>query len=80
MVSNSFGDRIMRGIQGNSASLFCEAGGLDLGFTCASIEIFYAADFNTLDCVTYAVNTGLEASCRDVAEVNRQLYRLGLYK
>jgi DNA (cytosine-5)-methyltransferase 1 len=66
----------MRGIRGDVASLFCGAGGLDLGFARAGFEISYAVDRDPLACETYAANMGLVPDCRDVAEVNRESKRL----
>jgi len=57
------------------ASLFCGAGGMDLGFRSAGFDISYAVDSDTLTCRAYAANMGLEPECRDVAEVNRQRER-----
>jgi DNA (cytosine-5)-methyltransferase 1 len=76
MVSNSFGDRIMRGIQGNIASLFCGAGGLDLGFIQAGFKISYAVDSDWFACVTYAVNHGLRPEWRDISYAYRRPGRL----
>jgi len=66
----------MRGIRGDVASLFCGAGGLDLGFRHAGFEVSYAVDFDALACKAYAANMGLEPDCRDIAEVNREPRRL----
>jgi len=66
----------MRGIRGDVASLFCGAGGLDLGFRRAGFEISYAVDIDALACETYAANLGLEPDCRDIVEVNRESGRL----
>ena len=57
------------------ASLFCGAGGLDLGFRRAGFDISYAVDPDPLACRTYAANVGLVPDCRDVAGVNRQRKR-----
>ena len=54
------------------ASLFCGAGGLDLGFKRAGFGITYAVDADPLACKTYASNMGITPDCRDIADVNRQ--------
>jgi len=57
------------------ASLFCGAGGLDLGFSRAGFCTTYAVDSDPLACRTYAAYMGLVPDCRDLAEVNRQRER-----
>jgi len=43
------------------ASLFCGAGGLDLGFRRAGFEISYAVDADPLACKAYANSMGITA-------------------
>ena len=44
-------------------SLFCGAGGMDLGFRRAGVDIIWANDFNASACETYRENLGEEIHC-----------------
>lgn len=47
-------------------SLFCGAGGLDLGFRDAGFDIVLANDYDPAACETYAANIGAHVSCGEV--------------
>lgn len=49
------------------ASLFCGAGGLDLGFIDAGFEIVYAADWDKDSCKTYRKNIGNYVVQKDIS-------------
>jgi DNA (cytosine-5)-methyltransferase 1 len=50
-------------------SLFCGAGGLDLGFLLAGFEVAWANDFDKDAVETYIRNLGPHAVCRDIRGV-----------
>lgn len=50
-------------------SLFCGAGGLDLGFADAGFRIVYATDWDKDSCDTYRANIGDHVEQADVAEL-----------
>lgn len=52
-----------------AVSLFCGAGGLDLGFVRAGFDIVYATDNNADSCETYRQGIGAHVECRDVSEL-----------
>ena len=51
-------------------SLFCGAGGMDLGFIKAGHEIVWANDNDRDSCKTYERNLGHKAICEDIAKVS----------
>jgi DNA (cytosine-5)-methyltransferase 1 len=51
-------------------SLFCGAGGLDLGFARAGFEVIWANDAWADACATYRRNVGPHVVCADVRSVN----------
>ena len=52
------------------ASLFCGAGGLDIGFDMAGFKTLWANDFNKDACETHRAWSGAEVVCGDVAKVD----------
>ena len=50
-------------------SLFCGAGGMDLGFVKAGHKIIWANDNDPDSCKTYQRNLGHEPVCKDIEEV-----------
>lgn len=50
-------------------SLFCGAGGMDVGFTKAGYDVVWANDFNKDACATYAANFGPHVVCGDINEL-----------
>lgn len=53
-----------------AASLFCGAGGLDIGFDMAGFKTVWANDFNKDACETHRSWSGAEVVCGDVAKVD----------
>jgi DNA (cytosine-5)-methyltransferase 1 len=51
-------------------SLFCGAGGMDLGFVRAGFEVVWANDAWADACATYRRNLGDHVCCRDVRSVD----------
>lgn len=52
-----------------AASLFCGAGGLDVGFARAGFDIVYAVDNDADSCETYRQGIGAHADLKDVSEL-----------
>ncbi|MDY2941354.1 MAG: DNA cytosine methyltransferase [Varibaculum sp.] len=55
------------------ASLFCGAGGLDLGFESNGFKTIWANDFNQDACKTFAAWSDAEVVCGDVTKVDKAL-------
>lgn len=55
------------------ASLFCGAGGLDLGFESNGFKTIWANDFNQDACKTFAAWSGAEVVCGGVTKVDKAL-------
>lgn len=53
-----------------AASLFCGAGGLDIGFSRAGFKTVWANDIDPDACETYSRWSGVDAVCGDIAEVS----------
>ena len=51
-------------------SLFCGAGGMDLGFIRAGHEIVWANDNDSDSCLTYEKNLGHKPICKSIEEVD----------
>lgn len=47
-------------------SLFCGAGGMDIGFTRAGFDVVWANDFDKNACATYEANFGPHVVCDDI--------------
>jgi len=56
-------------------SLFSGAGGLDVGFKKAGVEIIWANDSDKDACDTYASNIGNHIKCGDIEEFKKELFR-----
>jgi len=50
-------------------SLFCGAGGMDVGFTRAGFEVVWSNDFDKDACATYEANFGPHVVCGDIDEL-----------
>ncbi|KAF3984387.1 MAG: DNA cytosine methyltransferase [Methylococcales symbiont of Hymedesmia sp. n. MRB-2018] len=55
-------------------SLFSGAGGLDVGFQKAGVDIVWANDFDKNACETYKVNIGNHIHCGDINDLKSKLY------
>ena len=54
-------------------SLFCGAGGMDVGFSRAGFDVLWANDYNKDACATYEANFGSHVVCGDVDELIPEL-------
>lgn len=54
----------------NAISLFCGAGGLDIGFEQAGIKTIWATDINRDACETFSMWSDAKVVCGDIAKVN----------
>lgn len=55
----------------DAVSLFCGAGGMDLGFIRAGHNILWANDRSVLACETYSRNLHLKPLCKDIKKVDK---------
>ncbi len=58
-----------------AVSLFSGAGGLDVGFQKAGIDIVWANDFDKDACETYKLNIGDHIHCGDINNLKESLYK-----
>ena len=56
-------------------SLFSGAGGLDVGFQKAGVDIIWANDFDKDACATYKANIGNHIHCGDIESLKSNLYQ-----
>lgn len=57
----------------NIISLFCGAGGLDLGFKNQGFNILFANDFDKDACETYKNNVDKNVICEDIKKINLEI-------
>lgn len=71
--SSAAEDRMATGVSSpaySAMSLYCGAGGLDLGFTRAGFDVRWAIDHDPFAIETYNTNLGPSGSCGDVLKVD----------
>lgn len=57
-------------MQYTAASLFCGAGGLDMGFEQAGVHVVWANDFNQDACDTHSLWSNATVICGDIAKID----------